>query len=312
MVRIRTIEEALAEKIIGGEIKCPVHLYTGQEAVASGACNALKRTDYVYGTHRSHGYYIAKGGDIPSFIAELYGKETGCSRGRGGSMHIVDRNVNVMGTSAMIAGTIPLAVGNALGVQLKKQKKVVISFFGDSATEEGTYHESINFATIHALPIIFVVENNLYSQHMHILDRKPHDKIAEIGKYYRIPYKVIDGNDVGKVYSTTLESVARARAGKGPTIIECLTYRLRGHVGAIDNVPGTTITDIRDEKEIARWKRHDPIDYFIKKYTKICPMNSATIESIQKKANGELNHAFSYAYRSPYPKSKTLQNYVFT
>ncbi|PIU87136.1 dehydrogenase [Candidatus Berkelbacteria bacterium CG06_land_8_20_14_3_00_43_10] len=311
MVRIRTIEEALAQKVTAGEIKCPVHLYSGQEAAAAGVCHALKKTDYVYGNHRSHGYYIAKGGDIPSFIAELYGKETGCSYGRGGSMHIIDLNVNVMGTSAMIAGTIPLAVGTALGIQLKNKKDVVVSFFGDSAAEEGTFYESLNFASIHSLPIIFVVENNLYAQHMHILERKSHDRIADIGTHFRIPFSIIDGNDVGIVYQAAMDAVHRVRAREGPAIIECLTYRLRGHVGAIDKVSGTSITDIRDIKEIEYWKKHDPISVFHKKYAKVCALDQTKIISIQNKIDTELNKAFDFAHTSPYPKSSTLTHYVY-
>ena len=310
MVRIRTIEEGLANNILSGEIKCPTHLYSGQEAVAVGFCNALKKTDYVYGNHRSHGYYIAKGGNINALIAEIYGKETGCSKGRGGSMHIIDNKVNVMGTSAMIAGTIPQAVGTALAMKLKNKNDIVVSFFGDAAGEEGALYESLNFAKIYNLPIVFVVENNLYSQHLHILERKPHDKIGEIGRYFRIPYKVLNGNNVVEVYKNAQSAVAQAR-NFTPMIIECLTYRQRGHVGAKDDVDGVDTKDIRDKKEIVKWKKRDPIIFFHKKYAKKTGLNTTIIKQIESKVHKEFQSAVNFARKSPFPKPSSINNYVF-
>src|SRR5205823_7507370 len=200
MLRIRVCEERLAELLVAKEVGCPTHLYTGQEAVAAGVCAALLREDYVFGGHRSHGHYLAKGGDLKELIAEIYGKATGCSKGRGGSMHLVAPEVGILGTVPLVAATIPLAVGTALASKLRGDDRVSVSFFGDGATEEGHFHESLNLAAVYRLPVLFVCENNLYSSHMHLLERRACDNVDRAGEAHGLPSVRVDGNGVVAVY----------------------------------------------------------------------------------------------------------------
>ena len=231
MTRIRVCEERLAELLLAGEIRCPTHLCTGQEAIAAGVCAALQHDDYVFGGHRSHGHYLAKGGELKAMVAELYGKTTGCARGRGGSMHLVAPEVGILGTVPIVAATIPIAVGAALASQLRRDGRVSVSFFGDGAVEEGAFHESMNLAGSRTLPVIFVCENNFYSSHLHLLERRAKDNIVEVAGAHGMPGYVLDGNDALAVFAVAQEAVERARSGGGPTFLECRTYRWRGHVG---------------------------------------------------------------------------------
>ena len=232
MVRIRLCEESFVEPILNGEVRCPVHLYSGQEAIATGVCSALSKKDYVFGTHRSHGHYLAKGGGMRELIAEIYGKETGCSKGRGGSMHIISPKIGMVGSAPIVAGTIPLALGAALASNIRREKRVTVSFFGDGATCEGVLYESLNFAALKKLPIIFVCENNLYSTHMSIRECRPENNIYEIGKPFCIQSYRVDGNDVLKVYDISKNAVELCRKDKGPVLIEFVTYRLTRARGA--------------------------------------------------------------------------------
>src|SRR5215471_3184994 len=187
MLRIRITEESVAGLLERNEIRCPTHLYTGQEAIAAGVCAALTDQDYIFGGHRSHGHYLAKGGDLRQLMAELYGKVTGCARGRGGSMHLLASDVGLLGTVPLVAATIPIAVGAALAAKLRNDHRVSVPFFGDGATEEGHFHESVNLAAVFRLPVIFVCENNLYSSHMHIVERRAEDNIYKSGEAHGIP-----------------------------------------------------------------------------------------------------------------------------
>ena len=231
MLRIRVFEEMAADLIEKGDIKCPCHLYIGQEAIAVGVCLTLDRKDTIWGGHRSHGHYLAKGGNLRSMMAELFGKVDGCSRGRGGSMHLFDPDAGILGTVPLVAATIPLAVGAGLASKLRKSGEVAVAFFGDGATEEGHYHESVNLAACHKIPVVFVCENNFYSSHMHLSERRVADNIYLSGEVHGAPGVQIDGNDVIKVYQVATEAVDRARSGGGPSVIECHTFRWRGHVG---------------------------------------------------------------------------------
>ena len=257
MVRIRLCEESLVEPILNGEVRCPVHLYSGEEAIATGMCAALSEEDYIFGTHRSHGHYLAKGGSMGELIAEIYGKEAGCSGGRGGSMHIIEPAKGMMGGAPIVAGTISLALGAALASRIRKEPRVSVSFFGDGATGEGVLYESLNFAALKCLPMLFVCENNLYSTHMSIQECRSNLPISHIGKPFGISTFRVTGNDVLKVYETARKAVGLCREGRGPAFIECVTYRLRGHVGPDDNIQGSH-QDIRPEQEIAKWKKKGP------------------------------------------------------
>lgn len=301
MLRIRISEESFVEPIIKKEIKTPVHLYSGQEAIASGVCLNLKKRDVVFGSHRSHGHYLAKGGELKKMVAEIYGKETGCSGGKGGSMHIIASQKGFLGSTPIVAGTISLALGASLAFKIKGQKNVAVSFFGDGATGEGVLYESLNFASLKKLPIIFVCENNFYSTHLPIRECRPPCPISEIAKPFKVRSFRIDGNDAFEVYKISKKAIELARKGN-PVFIECLTYRQRGHVGPDDNIQGER-TDIRPQKEVDSWKRKDPIKRVEKKLKK------EDAEKIKRKIEKEVRDAHLFAQKSQFPKD--LKSNVF-
>jgi len=310
MVRIRLCEESLVEPILKEEVRCPVHLYCGEEAIATGVCAALSETDYIFGTHRSHGHYLAKGGSLKGLISEIYGKETGCSRGRGGSMHIIEPEKGVMGAAPIVAGTISLALGTALASKIRKEKRVSVSFFGDGATGEGVLYESLNFAALKKLPVLFVCENNFYSTHMPIRECRPNNDIFKIGKSYDILSLKVDGNDVLEVYEAAQKAVEACRNDDGPVFIECVTYRLRGHVGPDDNIHGTH-TDIRPEEEIKEWRKKDPVINFEHFLLNNNILEKGDIDEIRKQIEKEIKDAHLFAKNSPYPEKSELKKYIF-
>jgi len=310
MLTIRQAEESLVEPINNGTIRCPVHLYSGQEAIAAGFCANLNQKDYLFGNHRSHGHYLAKGGDLKKMIAEIYCKETGCAKGRGGSMHLISVENGVMGIVPIVAGTISLAVGAAMAAKVRKDKRVAVSFFGDGATGEGVLYESLNFASVYKLPVIFVCENNLYSTHMAIGKIRHKNHIADIAGPFGVKSFHCDGNNVLKVYEVSKKAVEHCRSGKGPVFIEFLTYRMRGHVGPDDNIQGTH-TEIRPLKEVEKWKKRDPIsnfsDYLIKKKV----LTREKIKNIINQINNEVHDAHTFARESKRPPANEVLKYVF-
>jgi pyruvate dehydrogenase E1 component alpha subunit len=310
MLRIRLCEESLVNPIISGKIKTPVHLYSGEEAVATGLCSLLNSKDYIFGNHRSHGHYLAKGGDMGRMIAEIYGKETGCSHGRGGSMHLIDPENGVVGIVPIVAGTISLALGASLASKIRKDKRVTISFFGDGATGEGVLYESLNFAALKKLPIIFACENNLYSTHLPIREIRVNENISETAIPFGIKSLRVDGNNVLDVYEAGKEAVEHCRKGEGPFFIEFLTYRFRGHVGPDDNIQGSH-TDIRPKEEVEKWLKRDPIK-LLKEYLKnekIC--SEKEILEIDDNVKMEVKEATDFALKSDFPKPSELLNYVY-
>ncbi len=307
MLRIRETEERLADMVAAGEIRCPVHLYIGEEAVAVGVCQALETDDYIFGNHRSHGHYLAKGGDLRAMVAEVLGKETGCSRGRGGSMHIAAPEVGLPGTSAMVGAGLPLAVGAAIACAMQGTAKVAVVFFGDGATEEGGFYESLNLAAFRKAPVIFVCENNLYSSHVHIRDRRPADNLDALAAVHGMPAPRIDGNDILAVYHTTSEAVARARQGHGPTFIECRTYRWRGHVGPNYDID----KGLRSPEELAEWQARCPIQSFETRLLHQGVLTHADVTHLRQCVTDEVAAAIAFARQSPYPDPNTLHDYVF-
>jgi len=306
MLRIRVCEERLADLLLAKEIGCPTHLYTGQEAVAAGVCATLQREDYVFGGHRSHGHYLAKGGDLKELIAEVYGKRTGCSRGRGGSMHLVAPEVGILGTVPIVAATIPLAAGTALASTIRRDGRVSVSFFGDGAVEEGTFHESMNLAASRKLPVVFICENNLYSSHLELLERRAKDNIVETAAAHGMPGEVVDGNDAVAVWAAATRAVVRARGGVGPTLLECRTYRWHGHVGpALDMDVG-----VQRKDELPEWRRRDPIPRLRARLVArgVLPEE---LEAAQRDAEKEVEDAVVHARQAPYPDPAQLQWYVF-
>lgn len=299
MLRIRLVEEKIANILINspGEIVCPCHLYTGQEAIATGVCSVLGKSDYVFSTHRSHGHYIAKGGDIKSLFAEIYGKATGCSKGRGGSMHIASPSIGLPGSSAIVAGTISLAVGAALSFSIQKNNNVAISFFGDGAMDEGVFYEALNFASLKHLPVIFVCENNLYSTHMPISACHADTALFKKAEAFNVPSVRIDGNNVLEVIDTANKAIYNARSGKGPALIECMTYRWRGHVGPNYD----TDKGLRSQTELSYWINLCPIKKFENYLLMHNILSVSEVEQIYAKINNEIEEALSFAKNSPYP-----------
>ena len=310
MLEIRLCEESFVDPILNGEVRCPVHLCSGEEAVAVGVCAALENKDYVFGNHRSHGHFIAKGGKINELVAEIYGKKSGCSRGRGGSMHLINPDVGMLGAAPIVAGTISLALGAALASRIRNETRVSVSFFGDGATNEGVLYESMNFAALKRLPIIFVCENNLYATHMPVSECRPDCDIVEIAKPFDILNARIDGNNVLDVYEIAEKATAFCRNGEGPFFIEALTYRFRGHVGPDDNIQGTH-TDIRPPEEIDLWKKKDPIDNFEKRLLGDGVLSELEISDIKNEVNQAVQDAHVFASESSYPQESELNAYVF-
>lgn len=311
MVLIRYCEESLVEPILNNEIKCPCHLYTGQEAIAVGICASLTKEDYVFGTHRSHGHFLAKGGDLNELISEIYGRESGCSSGRGGSMHLVDPNKGFLGAAPIVGGTISLGVGAALASSIRNEKRVTVCFFGDGACGEGVLYESLNFSSLRKLPIIFVCENNLYSTHMPINECRLDTNISKIAEPFCIPNSRIDGNDVLEVFEAGKKFVEFCRAGKGPAFIECLTYRYRGHVGPDDNIQGEH-TDIRPASEVQEWLDKDPISRLEKSLIEMGHVTQNQVESIKKGIQHQILDAHEIAKSSPFPSGEDLMKYVYS
>jgi len=310
MLKIRLCEESLVAPILSGEVRTPCHLYSGEEAIAVGFCSALSKEDYVFGNHRSHGHFLAKGGSMQTMVAEIYCREPGCSRGKGGSMHLIDPANGMLGSAPIVAGTISLAVGAALASSIRKDRGVSVSFFGDGATNEGVLYESMNFAALKKLPIIFVCENNYYATHMPIGECRPDMPIVEIAKPFGIESHQVYGNDVLAVYEVAKEAVRNCRFGKGPVFLECLTYRLRGHVGPDDNIQGDH-TDIRLPEEVEEWRKKDPITNFEKYLGGNSAISKEEIEKIRHEVEKEVEEAHVFTKNSPYPKEEDLGRYVF-
>ncbi len=307
MLRIQKVELKVDELYHEDEMKTPVHLCLGQEAIAAGVCSNLNTEDYVFTNHRGHGHYIAKGGDIKKMVAELYNRETGCSRGRGGSMHLIDVAAGLLGSSSIVAGNIPIATGAALASAIRKDKRVAVTFFGDAAVEEGVIYESVNFAMLKKLPVIFVCENNLYSVFSGLSKRQAHGDIYRRFTGLDIPGIRIDGNNVVDVYRTAKEAVARARKGEGPTFLECQTYRLRDHHGTASGAD----VGYRSQEEVDAWASRCPVknfERFLLKQKLITPNN---IKELSGAIDAEIKVAFQFAQASPLPKEGEVANYLF-
>lgn len=255
MLRIRMVEEAIADHYAEGEMRCPVHLSIGQEAIAVGVCEALTVSDKVYSTHRCHAHYLAKGGDLKRMFAEICGKQAGCVGGRGGSMHLMDLSKGMMASIPIVASSIPVAVGSALADKRMRTGKVTVAFIGDASIEEGVFHESANFAALHRLPVIFICENNLYSVYTPLSQRQPDRPLTEVARAHGMPALRGDGNDVEECYNLANEAVARARNDCGPMFVLLDSYRWREHCGPnFDNHIG-----YRTEAEYQQWEQRCPI-----------------------------------------------------
>ena len=303
MMRVRMVEETIAERYSEQEMRCPVHLSVGQEAPAVGISAALEKEDFAFSAHRSHAHYLGKGGDLKAMLCELYGRADGCCRGKGGSMHLIDRSCGFMGAVPILASSIPIGVGAAFGSILKKKPCVSVIFFGDGALEEGTFTESLNFAILKNLPVIFVCENNAYSVFSHISDRrKSHQDIYKVIEGYGITSVHGDGNDIFEVYQLAQEAVTKAKSGNGPTFIELETYRTLEHCGPnMDDDLG-----YRPKEEVEEWRKRCPILRMTKQLKDKNQVSDQEIEIWKKEIKKEIEEAFQFAKENPFPDASHL------
>jgi len=302
MVRIRRFEERVVREFADGNIPGSVHSYIGEEAVATGAIAHLKKEDYIMSTHRGHGHLIAKGGEPDKMMAELFAKKTGYCLGKGGSMHIANLDIGMLGAAGIVGSGIPIATGAALSAQLRGTDQVTVCFFGDGASNIGRFHEGINLASVWHLPVVFICENNLWAVSVPTSTSLNVPNVADRAVSYGIPGVVVDGMDVMAVYEAVGEAVARARNGQGPTLIEAKTYRFRGH---FEGDSGT----YRPQEEIDQWLQKDPIDRYLKKLLEMKLLTKKQAEEIDKEAIAEMDAAVKFALESPFPEpEETLEN----
>lgn len=304
MLRIRYFEEQVDAFFAKGMIHGTTHLYIGEEAVAVGACSILEPSDYVASTHRGHGHCLAKGGDLKLMMAELMGKATGYCKGKGGSMHIADFSLGILGANGVVAGGIPLATGAALALKIQKKPQVVLCFFGDGAVAEGSFHESVNLAGVWKLPVVFICENNLYGMSNLVHKALASQDFAVRAASYGMPGESVDGNDVRAVSEAVGRAVERARAGDGPSLIECLTYRWKGHSKSDAN-------RYRTKDEIESWKERCPIRRFRAWAIETGLLTGEEADAVDAAVRQEISEAVQFAQDSPEPALDTLYEHVY-
>lgn len=307
MLRIRLAEDRVTEIYSSDKIQSPVHLSIGQEAVAAGVCLALGESNRIYGTYRSHGIYIARGGSLRGMFAELYAKETGCAKGKGGSMHLMAPDKGLIGCSAIVGSTIPVATGDAMASQFFGRKWVTCAFFGDGGVDEGIFFESLNFAALKNLPVVFVCENNAYAIHSRVGDRHARTEIHRYGEPLGVAGERYDGNDVFTVHETMKAAIAKSLAGGPPVLIEYMTYRWKEHVG-----PNTDHSEsYRDEKELVDAAASDPLDRARNLLKKRYDVSDAELAKIESAVRAEIDDAVAFAESSAFPGEDALDRGVF-
>ncbi len=306
MLLIRRCEEALARAHQGGLIPGPCHTYVGQEAVATGVCAHLRPDDAVFSTHRGHGHALAKGVTPRELAAELFGKATGCSQGRGGSMHLFKPEVGMMGTSGIVGPCILQATGAGYSFKLLNADQVGVAFFGDGAVNNGAFHEGLNMAAIWELPVLFVCENNMYATEVPFAYATKNQDVAARARTYGMAAVGVDGNDVLAVYQAAEEAVARARAGNGPTLIECKTYRTRAHAEGMRDAGYRTV------EEIEAWKQRDPITCFKDKLINAGIAAEDDFAPIDVEIRSIVEDAIEFAKNSPYPDPATVMEHIYS
>lgn len=305
MLRIRHFEEKVHELYLTDKLfGMSPHLSIGQEAVAAGACKALREDDYIVSTHRGHGHCLAKGADMNLMMAEILGKETGYCKGRGGSMHIADVQSGNLGANGIVGGGLPIAAGTGLSIRYRETNQVCACFFGDAASNQGTFHESVNLCAAFKLPVIFICENNIYGLSTIIDKVSATPNIADRAKGYNIPGAIVDGMDIIAVYEETVKAVERARRGEGPSLIECKTYRFLGH-GASDHRP------YRTREEEKEWMEKCPIVRFKRRLAEDGVMTEQEINTTQEEVKKEVESAAEYALTSPEPDPKDVEKYLY-
>jgi pyruvate dehydrogenase E1 component alpha subunit len=300
MVLTRAFEENAEEMFALGKVHGTMHLSIGQEAIAAGASPALRKDDYLLNTHRGHGHFLMWGGDLNRMMAEFLGKETGYCRGRGGSMHIADVESNNLGAQGIVAGNLPISVGVGLSIKLRKTDQVVLTLFGDGSTNEGAFHESLNMASIWNLPVIYMCENNQYAMSMAFEKAFKIEQISERAAAYGMPGETIDGNDVIAVYQAVQKAAKRARQGHGPTLIEAVTYRYRGHSKSDRQL-------YRTREEVKEWMQKDPIQRF----RALMRISDKEFTEIEKQAKEEIRKAVEFAENSPEPDVASILEGIY-
>ena len=305
MLMIRRFEERASADYLAGKIYGVVHCYIGEEAVAVGVCSTLKRDDRIISTHRGHGHCIAKGADLNRMMAELYGRQTGYCKGKGGSMHIADFDIGMLGANGIVAGGISIITGAGLAAQMEGKGGVAVSFFGDGASNAGPFHECLNIAAAWKLPMIYVCENNMYAAQTAAAVTHSLSDVAARAAGYGIPGVVVDGNDIFAVYLATNRAVERARAGEGPTLIECKTYRWRAHTERRGQ------PDPRDPAEIEAWKGRDPITRLERQLRDQGHLDDAGLRSMEADVMRVLEAAVTFAEASPFPLPEQATDDVF-
>ena len=307
MRKIRLTEQKIAEIYPTDKIQSPVHLCVGQEAVSAGVGLTLQREDHLYGTYRNHGIFIAKGGNLKSLFAELYGKDTGCARGKGGSMHLVAPEMGLMGSSAIVASTIPVATGDALAAKMQRSSRVVVAFFGDGAVDEGVFFESINFAVLKKLPIIYVCENNHYAIHSKVADRHRQQDLYRIGESLGVRGFRYDGNDTTAVYAAMADAVKKIREGGEPILLEFMTYRWLEHVGiALDHHEA-----YRDKEKMPWVLQNDPISKMKRLLETQFGIHKSHFNAWEETIKQEIQAAVLFAEESPFPEPQKLFENVY-
>jgi TPP-dependent pyruvate/acetoin dehydrogenase alpha subunit len=303
-LEIRRFEEKVWDLFGRNLVPGTLHLYLGQEAVAVGVCTNLKPDDYITSTHRGHGHCIAKGANLNKAMAEILGKETGYCKGKGGSMHVADAAVGNLGATAVVGSAIPIAVGAALSCQLRKTEQVVACFFGDGASNNGTFHEALNMAAMWSLPVVFICENNLYAMGTRITNVTAVENIADRAVGYGMPGVVVDGNDVLAIYAASKKAIERARKGAGPTLIECKTYRHKGH-SRFD------LAKYRPPSEVKEWMQKDPVSLFMNRLVKEGILTAEDAEELDKQVTEAVEESARFAIESRFPNPETALEDVY-
>lgn len=308
MLRVRLIEERIVALYADQEMRCPTHFSIGQEAAAVGVAAHLTAGDNAISAHRSHAHYLTKGGDLRAMMAELYGKETGCARGKGGSMHLIDLSVKFLGCVPIVGSTIPIGVGAAFGDHLKGTPNITVIYFGDGAVETGVFHESVNFAVVHKLPILFVCENNLYSVLTPLAPRQPEGRnIADFARAYGLNSMQLDGQDVDLVHAAAGRAVQAIRTGQGPWLLELMTYRWLEHCGPEDD----TKKGFRDPAELAAWYPRDPLLIARQRLEAEGHYDAETDAAWRAEFAQIIDDAVAFAKASPFPARAALTQGVF-
>jgi pyruvate dehydrogenase E1 component alpha subunit len=307
-LRVRVVEEEIVARYGEQEMRCPTHICIGQEAPPVGVSAHLRPEDHAFSAHRSHGHYLAKGGDLGAMIAELYGRATGCAAGKGGSQHLIDMEAGFLGSAPILASTISVGVGAAWAARRRGEDRVVVIYFGDGATEEGAFHEAMNFAGVNRLPVVFVCENNLYSVHSALDIRQPeHRTVKDVGPVHGVEALSGDGNDIDVAWRLGKYAVERARSGANPVLLEFFTYRWKEHCGPLEDGH----LGYRSEQEIAEWQERCPVAGYERRLSEEQLVSSAMIVQMRAEIAQEVAQAFAFAIESPYPEMSELDRFIY-